>query len=113
MTLGAFLDLLGQTTCDQAQTTCELDPSPLPYVFDRGTFFQQHPELLSRVADDTWVPDEAWAEQEQAAYVEDLRLGAGQLRALNHYLLVGGSGSGVGFHRHTDSMLKVFGGEKV
>eukprot|EP00045_Choanoeca_perplexa_P014327 m.167913 g.167913 ORF g.167913 m.167913 type:complete len:492 (-) comp16646_c0_seq4:693-2168(-) len=118
-TLTSFLNYLetGQlSSWQQPNTSCSSVPrsSTGIYLFDRGEFMQAHPALLSAANVPNLWPSSAWQQQRRHLAVGDLLLGSkDQLGVVNTYLLLGGNGSGVSFHFHTDSTARIHQGLKL
>eukprot|EP00730_Choanoeca_flexa_P016511 TRINITY_DN7820_c0_g1_i2.p1 TRINITY_DN7820_c0_g1~~TRINITY_DN7820_c0_g1_i2.p1 ORF type:complete len:482 (+),score=78.66 TRINITY_DN7820_c0_g1_i2:111-1556(+) len=100
----------------QAKPKCprvERDTTGL-YVFDRGGFMRANPALQTRAHVPHLWPRSAWQRQRNHLKINNLVLGTeAQLGAINTYLLLGGNGSGVPFHAHTDSIARVHQGQKL
>ncbi|EDQ90625.1 uncharacterized protein MONBRDRAFT_7036 [Monosiga brevicollis MX1] len=84
------------------------------YLFDRGDFFRKFPDLLDQAAmPNVWTLED-WEAQARAAHAGPHLLGStSQLARVNTYLLLGPRNTGVHFHFHTDSLLKIHAGRKL
>ena len=92
--------------------------SPAPYLFDRGAFFAQPgaAELLSRVPFPAGLIHQRTRDEEPPSLMGFILDGNDErgepVPSWDHYLLLGGNGSSVGFHAHADSVVALLFGAK-
>jgi|EP01044_Picomonas_judraskeda_P010727 tetratricopeptide (TPR) repeat protein len=92
--------------------------SPVPYLFDRGAFFAQPGavELLSRLPFPAGLIHQRTRDEEPPSLMGFILDGNDErgepVPSWDHYLLLGGNGSSVGFHAHADSVVALLFGAK-
>jgi tetratricopeptide (TPR) repeat protein len=92
--------------------------APAPYLFDRGNFFAQ-PEaaaLLPRLPFPPGLIHQRTRDEEPPSLMGFILDGNDKhgdpVPSWDHYLLLGGNGSSVGFHAHADSVVALLFGSK-
>jgi hypothetical protein len=91
MKLRDFLSTLRDVAAGNNDANEEGGQEETPYVFDRGHFVKEHPEILA-----DFVPPPFFSEKESVIY----------------YFLLGGPRSGVSLHAHTDGWNGLVHGRK-